>query len=178
MIKKPITYMDLDGNWLTEDFYFSLSKAELAQLELSYQGGLSVYLKSMVADNDGGKIMKAVEEIILLTIGQRAPNGKAFLKSDEIKQEFRYSDAYSELFISLVTEAGAAAEFINGVVPADLAEQMEALNLKADVVELPKVHTEAELLAMTDDEFDLAAGSDFRKMTKVQQLVAFKRKSA
>ena len=40
MLKKTITYTDFDDNERTEDFYFHLSKAEIAEMELSENGGL------------------------------------------------------------------------------------------------------------------------------------------
>ena len=35
MLKKEITYIDFDGNNRTEVFYFNLTKAEVAEMELS-----------------------------------------------------------------------------------------------------------------------------------------------
>ena len=32
MLKKTITFEDLDGNLVTDDFYFHLSKAEIAEI--------------------------------------------------------------------------------------------------------------------------------------------------
>jgi hypothetical protein len=32
MLKKTITYTDYNGNKLTEDFYFNLSRAEIAEM--------------------------------------------------------------------------------------------------------------------------------------------------
>ena len=41
------------------------------------------------------------------------------MKSDEIRQNFECSEAYSELFMELATNSDAAAEFVNSLLPAD-----------------------------------------------------------
>ena len=109
MLKKTLTYSDLDGNPVTEDFYFSLSKAEIAEMELSYDGGLQTHLKRIVANKDGAAIIGAFKNILTSSVGRRSEDGRRFIKSDEITQEFMQTDAYSELFMELVTDADASA---------------------------------------------------------------------
>ncbi len=41
MLKKTITYEDFDGNQVTEDHFFHLSKADLVEMEVSQKGGMS-----------------------------------------------------------------------------------------------------------------------------------------
>ena len=47
MLKKTIKYTDYDGNEREEDFYFNLSKAEVTEMELSKEGGMSEYIKKI-----------------------------------------------------------------------------------------------------------------------------------
>jgi len=126
MLKKTITYKDLDGNDITEDFYFSLSKAEIAETELSYEGGLTAHLRRIVETKNGAEIIGTFKKILTMSVGRRSEDGKRFIKSDEITQEFMQTDAYSELFMELVTDAEASAAFVRGIVPADLSEKMPA----------------------------------------------------
>lgn len=124
MLKKTITYQDMDGNDITEDFYFNLNKAEITEMELSHEGGYSEYLKRVIESKDGGEIIGAFKEIIKASVGRRSEDGKRFIKSEEITNEFLQTDAYSVLFMDLVTNADAAAEFVRGISPADMAAQM------------------------------------------------------
>ena len=120
MLKKTITYSDLDGNQIVEDFYFNLSAAEIAEMELSHRGGLSSYLQQIINSNDGAAIITAFKEIISKSYGQRSDDGKRFIKSPELSKAFMETDAYSQMFLEMVTSAEASAEFVRGIVPANL----------------------------------------------------------
>lgn len=117
MLKKTITYEDLDGNKKTEDFYFNLTRTELTQLELGIEGGLSSKINRIVEAKDGAEIMKLVQEMILLSYGERSADGKYFKKSEELSKQFSWTMAYDALFTELATSADAAAAFFNAVVP-------------------------------------------------------------
>lgn len=127
MLKLPITYMDFEGVEVTEDYYFHLSKAELLEMELSTEGGLQKHLKSIIETMDGGVIIREFKRIILMSYGVRSHDGKRFIKNDELRNEFQQTEAYSALFMMLATQTDKAAEFINGLVPAGMAEDMAAL---------------------------------------------------
>lgn len=117
MLKKTISYTDYDGNERTEDFYFNLSKAELGEMELSTAGGMEKMLKSIVADEDGKRMIEIFKDIILKSYGVKSLDGKRFIKSAELREEFSQTEAYSNLFIELLTNADKASEFINGIMP-------------------------------------------------------------
>lgn len=187
MIKKTITYSDLDGNPVTEDFWFNLSKAELVETELSYRGGLQAYIQQVVRAESGREIIKALKEIIIMSVGERDADGKRFVKSDEITSRFLHSDAYSVFFLEICTDAVKSAEFINGVVPADMAvDSTELPNIpnmidaaKASVPQGEKTlkdYTREELLDLSQDEFDAVAGTDTKKMPQSVLAVAMQRK--
>ena len=122
MLKKTITYSDLDGNPVTEDFYFNLSKAEIAEMELSHEGGFSAYLQRIIESQNGAEIIATFKNIVMGAVGRRSEDGRRFIKSEEITNEFLQTDAYSQMFMELVTDSEAAAEFVRAIVPADMAE--------------------------------------------------------
>lgn len=123
MLKKTITYADFNGDEVTEDFYFNLSKAEIAELELKQKGGLVEYLTHIVEAEDGEGIIDTFKKIILLSVGRRSEDGKRFIKNDEIRDEFVQLGAYSELFMELVTNVQSANEFVLGIVPSDISKK-------------------------------------------------------
>ena len=118
MLKKTITYTDYNGVDRTEDFYFNLSKAEIMEMEMGTSGGLSEMINKIVAAQDATAIIKVFKDLILKAYGEKSPDGKRFIKSDEIATAFSQTDAYSQLFMELATDADAAAAFVNGIVPA------------------------------------------------------------
>lgn len=126
MLKKTITFEDLDGNKVTEDFYFNLSKSELIKMEAATEGGISKQLKDVVASDDKAKILALFEDIVLKTYGERGEDNKTFLKSPEISRRFSQTGAYDVLFMELLGNEKAAAEFIRALMPADLMAQVQA----------------------------------------------------
>lgn len=123
MLKRTITYADYNGNERTEDFYFNLSKAEIMEMEMSTSGGLAEMIQRIVAAQDAPAIISIFKKLVLKAYGEKSPDGKRFVKSEEISTAFSQTEAYSQLFMELATDADAAAAFINGVVPADVAQK-------------------------------------------------------
>ena len=119
MLKKTITYKDYNETERTEDFYFNLSKAEIIEMEITTSGGLTEFIQRIVAAQDGPAIIKIFKELILKAYGQKSPDGKRFIKSQELRDEFVQTEAYSILFMELATNAEAAAAFVNGIIPSD-----------------------------------------------------------
>lgn len=130
MIKKTITYTDYNGNERTEDKYFNLTKAEITKMELSTKGGLAEMINRIVAAQDAPAIIEVFEDLIKRSYGVKTPDGKGFMKRKEDLEEFMATEAYSQLFMELATDADAAAAFVNGVVPADMAKQIASENAK------------------------------------------------
>lgn len=117
MIKKTITYTDFDGNERTEDFYFHLTEAEVADWELGIEGGLSRQLLTIIKSKDIRKIIPIYKEIILKSYGEKSPDGRRFIKNDEVRDNFIQTQAFSDLYMSLALDAEAGSNFIKGVMP-------------------------------------------------------------
>lgn len=126
MLKKTITYEDYNGESRTEDFYFNLTKAELTEMNLSQSGGLLAKIEKISQEKDMPEMIKLFKQLILISYGEKSLDGKRFIKNDELTQSFIQTEAYSQLFMLLATDADEAAAFIKGIVPKDVAEQVEA----------------------------------------------------
>ena len=128
MIKKTITYTDYNGNSRTENFYFGLNKAEILDMELSVTGGMRQLLQMIIDKQDIPKIIDAFKKIIKVSYGEKSPDGRRFIKSPELTEAFVQTEAYSELYMELISNAEAAAAFINGIVPAEIGRKMQEMN--------------------------------------------------
>lgn len=117
MLKLTKTFTDYDGNVRTEDFYFNLSKAELMKMEMGETGGLEKLLRKIIAEQDNVKVMEYFDDIISRSYGVKSPDGREFVKSPELTKKFKETEAYSDLFMELVTDAKKAADFVNQVLP-------------------------------------------------------------
>lgn len=126
MLKKTIKYTDYDGNERTEDFYFNLSRAEVTKMEMGVDGGYTEMINRMVSKLDGPSIMNTFERFILDSYGEKSPDGKRFVKNEEIRENFKSTEAYSILFMELCTDSEKAVEFIKAVLPEPTAEERKA----------------------------------------------------
>lgn len=117
MIKKTIHYTDYDGNERDEEFYFNLTQSEIVEMDLEFKGGMIANLNALLNDQDGNKLNEFFTKFILKSVGKKSPDGRRFIKNDEIREDFKQTPAYDQLFMSLITNADEAAEFMNGVIP-------------------------------------------------------------
>lgn len=131
MIKKTITYLTVDEETeLTEEFMFNLNKAELNKLNFSKQGGFGAWLETAKRSSDNQEVYEAFENLILTAYGVPSADGKRFIKSQELRDEFSQSNALGELIVELMSNPGAAAEFFRGCLPKSIQEQIKANEAK------------------------------------------------
>lgn len=139
MLQKTIKYKDYNGNERSKTFYFNLNKAELAEMQLTTKGGLDEMIQRIIDTQDVPKIIETFKDIILKSYGEKSADGEMFVKKDEnghkLADRFAQTEAYSELFMELSTDATAAAAFINGITPNDIPVNTETLALETTTIE-------------------------------------------
>ena len=124
MLKKTITFIDYYGEERTQDFYFNLTKSELTIMNLSEDGGVERLIERITQTHDNKKLVEYFQDLILRSYGEKSQDGLRFVKSPELSEAFRQTPAYDILFMELATDAKAASDFVNGIVPADIAKKM------------------------------------------------------
>lgn len=125
MIKKTITYTDLNGAETTEDYYFHINKGEMMRMQLSEGMALDVKIDRLIQTRDYKEIVATIESFIDLSYGVRSENGKSFIKNPKQLELFKSSEAYSELVWSLYTDEDEMRDFIFGIFPSNLKEVTE-----------------------------------------------------
>lgn len=125
MFKTSVTYQDYDGNERTKDLYFNLSKAELFNMQFGVKGGLDAVLNRIAEEQDMPRIIEYFRTIIRKAYGKKSLDGDRFMKSDEIWEEFEQSEAYSEFFVKLISDDQFQHDFMLGIMPADVREEVE-----------------------------------------------------
>ena len=143
MLSKNIKYTDYNGVEREEAFLFNLSKAELMEMELGTTGGLADMIKNIVAAQDTPSIVKIFKELVLKAYGEKSPDGKRFIKVDEngqpLSRKFAETEAYSNLFMELATDADAAVKFVRGIIPGDIdISDVDPNEMPAGVAEMLK----------------------------------------
>lgn len=134
MLKETITYFDFDGNERTENFYFNLTKAECMEMELGTTGGLENMITRIIEAKDRAQIVETFKNIILKAYGEKSADGKHFFKSPEISAKFAATEAYSDLFMKLASNADEATRFVNGIIPQVPEDMKKAADLKKNMI--------------------------------------------
>ena len=134
MYQKAIPYVNYNGEKKIKNFYFNLSRSEIAKMHLTTDGGLDQLIKKMVESGSNKEIFEYFENFVLSCYGEKSADGEEFIKNDEVRERFKNHPAYDVLFMEFI-EGGdkAMSDFINAVVPRDMQDAMknsdpEALN--------------------------------------------------
>ena len=123
MLKREITYEDFNGEKVTGTYYFNQLGLRLSNLRVAYEGGLESSLKRIIETKDNRALVNEFKRIVLLAYGVRSEDGKRFIKSDKLREEFSQTAAYDELFMELASDDDAAANFIKeSFLPSYLRE--------------------------------------------------------
>lgn len=130
MLKERIKYVDFNGNEREEDFYFNISRPEVVDLQFSTPGGLRAHILRIIETEDTVKIYELFKEIVLKSYGEKTPDGKSFVKTDEhgrfLGESFQYHAAYEVLFSKLISSEDTMTNFINAITPELTEEERKA----------------------------------------------------
>lgn len=128
MVVEKIKYTDFNGLEREEEFMFNLTEAEITEMELTTDGGLSDSIKKIIAAQDTPEIIKVFKMLLLKSYGEKSADGRRFVKSEKLSEEFSQTNAYSQLFMKLATDDKAAVAFINGIIPDSMQEKAAGNN--------------------------------------------------
>lgn len=125
MYAKELSYKDYDGETCVETFLFHLNEVELVDLEVgSGPKGMLDYLQRIQKAKDKAGAIDFIKKLIRMSYGIKSDDGKKFMKSDRIWEEFSASAAYPALFMTLMSSEIEMEAFVNGIVPADVRAQI------------------------------------------------------
>jgi hypothetical protein len=145
LLKKIITYTNpFTEQEVSEEHYFHISKADLVEMEMEEHNekytkdgeeltGMQAKLQRIVDSQDGKAIMAEFKDIIRRSYGRK--EGDRFLKSAADWEDFQASEAFSQLLFELCTNAEAAAEFVNGIVPGNLEQIAAEVRAQAETAQ-------------------------------------------
>lgn len=135
MISKTFKYTDYNGVEREETHWFNFTQAEITKMEFSVDGGFSERLKRIISAKKQTELFPIIEQFVLEAYGVKSPDGRKFIKNDEVREDFKSTEMFSQLVMELVTNDEAAAEFIIGVSPngSDKQKIREALNEQINI---------------------------------------------
>lgn len=131
MFKKTVKYTDFNGVEREEDLYFHLSKPEILELEYGKEGGWTEYTRRIAKAHDIHSLIEIFKDILKLSYGVKSDDGRRFIKSEEVWNEFSQTEAFAQVYMELVSDVDKQIEFMKGILPADLRDetvkQMESM---------------------------------------------------
>ena len=130
MLVKKIAYKDFDGNDRNETFYFNLTKAEALELEMEEKGGLISLILTMIEEQNTPKLFKLFKKLIGLSIGKKSNDGRNLVKGEAIADDFFTTNAYDVLMMEIMRNPESAADFVNGIIPQDIADEAKNYEVK------------------------------------------------
>lgn len=125
MLAKKIKYTNYNGEERERTFYFNLSKAEILDMEMSKNGGYENFINRIIETRDVQELIKMFKDLIKSSYGIKSDDGEMFIKNEQVFNEFAQTDAYSELYIELATDAEAAVNFVTGIFPQKVMKELE-----------------------------------------------------
>ena len=141
MLVKTITYNDYDNNERTETLYFNMNKMELTEFAAdlpddvfkNVSGVKSIQDVAKVANKMGSRgIIKFIKELVLRSYGVKSEDGRRFIKSKELSEEFSQTIAYDMFMSELMSDDNAASNFVNGLIPASMAGELDEVKAQLE----------------------------------------------
>lgn len=129
-------YEDFNGNKRERTFHFNINKAEAIKLEISTTGGITNKIAKLVEKQDVPEIGRILDEIVDLSYGEPSDDGERFIKSKELTEAFKQTNAYAEIYIKILSSEETFAEFLKGILPRDIQKQIDANQLKNQISEI------------------------------------------
>jgi hypothetical protein len=172
-VMQPITFPDIDGNVVTEEWWFQLDETDAIEMDILHDalksdGDPESFLQGIMDRKDSKMLLRLWKEILLNSVGRR--EGKKIVKDKATVDEFQYGGAYRKFFGEIITSEDAGVKFFMNLMPQDV--QQKAAEKAA------RTYSNDELLAMNDEEFYKAAGtSDLRNMDQRFMTLAMNRLS-
>lgn len=131
MIQKTIEYEDYNGVKRKETFLFNLTKTELTEMQWSTLGGLKENMERIIEAQNTPELIKIFKGLLFKAYGEKSLDGRRIIKSEELSIAFSQTPAYDKLYMELATNSKSAAAFMNGIVPAGLAEEVAKMEKEA-----------------------------------------------
>lgn len=166
-VKRTIHFKDIDGNDVEEDWYFSLDKSDVLDMDIVHHENVEEYLAEILKNKDSRRMLELWRELIFRSVAKREAN--LLVKDDEVLREFKFGGAYRQFFSEILEMEDAGAAFFMSIMPADIQAKVAQ--------EQAREYSKDELLEMTDEEFAKVAGKDETSMSREHLLIAFQRRN-
>lgn len=140
MLKKTVTYRDFDNNERTEDLYFNMTQMQLTEFaadlpddvfdvasEANGKNVDKIQMATRISEKLGAKgVIGFIKKLVLDSYGVKSEDGRRFIKNDKLREEFEQTLVFDKFMSDLMSDDEAAANFVNSIIPPDLAAKVAA----------------------------------------------------
>lgn len=157
MFKKSITFTDFRGEEKTKDYYFNLTKTELAKYQTSTYQGMEDKLLGIAKEKNVPETSNLFDKFILASYGEISDDGVSFIKEKDghkLAEDFMQTAAYDELYQELGSDADAALEFAAGVLPREFRSEINDMRERLKTNSAEKVIADAQNKILNADTSD------------------------
>lgn len=155
MFSREFTYTGYDGKEKKDTYYFNLNEAELYELDLSSIYGFTGQMERLLKAERTQEIVDMFKGIILGAVGEVSPDGRRFVKNEQIREDFYRSKAYAQLFVELVSSGEKFSEFLKSAIPEEIRKKMEAddaSSKEADRLVIPEEKPQLSVVPGSDEK--------------------------
>lgn len=156
MIKHTVNYTNFNDEKVSKDFWFHLSKADIAEIQFQDEDRpLSDLLEELGEDGiTAKKSLEIFKSILAKAVGKRSEDGERFIKNDDVRSWFFDTDAYSELLFSMIDNPTLAAKLINGMMPKDMQDNIKKATKGRDLNDMTPEELREALKKVENDKKD------------------------
>lgn len=116
MLKQTVKYESFDGELITEELYFNLTRMDLLELNDRYDGDdLAVYIEKIQEEKNVKALYTVLKDIVLMAYGVKSEDGKRFIRNDQVRKEFEESLAFAQLIEDFHETDHAMSDFVTGI---------------------------------------------------------------
>lgn len=131
MLTKTITYENFNGESVTKTLHFHLKATSLARMELRHETDGHTFpelLQKLIDETQYEKLYEVVEELLLMSYGEKSEDGESFVQTEEMKNRFKDSAAFEAVMIEILMDGSEnAIDFIRALVPKSILEKANTI---------------------------------------------------
>jgi hypothetical protein len=143
MFKIHQKYVDFDGRNREEDLYFNFTEPQLRQFLDKEPSFNEKNLAEIMATKDLNLMLDAVQTLIISAYGEKTPDGRSFVKNEQIREKFEGSAAFAQLMDDIMYNGNEdmIENFLVNIFPAKFTDSIKeemAKNSNTSALEVVK----------------------------------------
>ena len=120
MYKTKITYKDVNGDKITKELCFCLSRIDILMASRSKDTDFDIIVNDMSNEKDSNKLMQIFNKVLKQSYGELSSDGVEFIKNEEIWKRFKDSKAYEVMCKEFLEDTNKITKFMKAILPKEV----------------------------------------------------------